>query len=81
MGFLDKVKDWVGKNPDKANTAIDKAGDFFDQRTQGKYAEHVDKAQDAARKYVGGDQAQQGDPTPPQPKQGDQGNPAPPQQP
>ncbi|UXA17306.1 antitoxin [Mycobacterium sp. SMC-4] len=52
MSFLDKLKDWVSKNPDKATDAIDKAGDFFDQKTQGKFAEHVDKAQDAARNYV-----------------------------
>lgn len=52
MSFLDKVKNWVSKNPDKAGSAIDKAGDFFDHKTQGKYAQHVDKAQDAARNYV-----------------------------
>lgn len=55
MSLMAKLKDWMGKNPDKAQGAIDKAGDFVDQRTQGKYSEHVDKAQDAARKYVGGD--------------------------
>jgi hypothetical protein len=77
MGFLDKVKDWLGKNPDKADAAIEKAGDFVDQRTQGRYAEHVDKVQDAARKYVTGGQAQQGNPTPPHHDQGDQGNPTP----
>lgn len=77
MGFLDKVKDWLGKNPDKADAAIEKAGDFVDQRTQGRYAEHVDKVQDAARKYVTDGQAQQGNPTPPHPDQGDQGNPTP----
>lgn len=81
MGFLDKAKDWLGKNPDKVNTVIEKAGDIVDERTQGKYAEQVDKAQDAARKYVGGEGPQQGNPTPPQPKQGDQGNPVPPQHP
>lgn len=52
MAFLDKVKNWVSKNPDKANTAIGKAGDLFDQRTKGKYADKVDKAQNAAQKYV-----------------------------
>ena len=39
MGFLDKVKDLVSKNADKVETAIDKAGDIVDQKTQGKYAE------------------------------------------
>ena len=32
--------------------AIDKAGDIVDQKTQGKYASQVDKAQEAAKKAV-----------------------------
>ncbi|PEG43847.1 hypothetical protein CRI77_03800 [Mycolicibacterium duvalii] len=74
MSFLDKVKNWVSKNPDKAGSAIDKAGDFFDQKTQGKYAQHVDKAQDAARNYVTkNNPAQPG--TAQQPLAGDAGQP------
>ncbi|MGE2734958.1 antitoxin [Mycolicibacterium vaccae] len=74
MSFLDKVKSWVSKNPDKAGNAIDKAGDFFDQKTQGKYAQHVDKAQDAARNYLNKGNpaapgAQQPPAQPPQPPQ------------
>ena len=34
------------------DTAIDKAGDIVDQKTQGKYSQHVDKVQDAAKKAV-----------------------------
>ena len=34
------------------DTAIEKAGDVVDQKTQGKYAQHVDKVQDAAKKAV-----------------------------
>ncbi|BBY81979.1 antitoxin [Mycolicibacterium pulveris] len=52
MAFLDKVKNLLARNADKVDTAIDKAGDIVDQKTQGKYAQHVDKAQDTARKYV-----------------------------
>ena len=52
MGFLDKVKGLVSKNADKVDTAIDKAGDIVDQKTQGKYSSQVDKAQDAAKKAV-----------------------------
>ncbi|MCV7220954.1 antitoxin [Mycolicibacterium elephantis] len=52
MAFLDKVKNLVARNADKVGTAIDKAGDIVDQKTQGKYAQHIDKAQDAAKKYV-----------------------------
>ncbi|MGV9803332.1 antitoxin [Mycobacterium sp. NPDC003449] len=76
MGILDKVKDWLGNNPDKASSAIDKAGDLVDKKTGGKYAGHVDKVQDAAKGQfnkgnAGNDNPQEG--TPPAP-------PAPPQQ-
>ena len=52
MGFLDKVKGLVSKNADKVETAIDKAGDIVDQKTQGKYTSQVNKVQDAAKKAV-----------------------------
>lgn len=52
MAFLDKIKSLLSKNADKVDTAIDKAGDIVDQKTQGKYAQHVDKVQDAAKNAV-----------------------------
>jgi hypothetical protein len=52
MAFLDKVKNLLSKNADKVETAIDKAGDIVDQKTQGKYTDKVDKVQDAAKKAV-----------------------------
>ena len=58
MGFLDKLKDLASKNKGAVDTPIDKAADAVDQKTQGKYAQQVDKAQDAAKKVV--------DKTPPQ---------------
>ncbi|MCV7284647.1 antitoxin [Mycolicibacterium wolinskyi] len=58
MGFLDKVKDTLSKNADKVDSAIDKAGDIVDQKTQGKYAQHVDKAQDAAKNAIRKDDPQ-----------------------
>lgn len=50
MSFLNKIKGLVAKNADKVDTVIDKAGDLVDKKTQGKYAQHVDKVQDAAKK-------------------------------
>ncbi len=50
MAFLDKVKSLLAKNADKVDTAIDKAADIVDKKTQGKYAQHVDKVQDAPRR-------------------------------
>jgi len=38
MGFLDKVNDLVSKNKGTVDTAIEKAGDIVDSKTQGKYA-------------------------------------------
>jgi hypothetical protein len=52
MAFLDKVKNLLAKNADKVDTAIDKAGDVVDKKTQGKYTSTVDKMQDAAKKAV-----------------------------
>jgi MT0933-like antitoxin protein len=52
MAFLDKIKNLLSKNADKVDTAIEKAGDVVDQKTQGKYAQHIDKMQDAAKKAV-----------------------------
>ncbi len=52
MGLVDKVKNLLSKNADKVETAIDKAGDVVDQKTQGKYTDKVNKVQDAAKKAV-----------------------------
>ncbi len=52
MAFLDKLKSLVANNSDKVDMAIDKAGDLVDKKTQGKYAQHVDKVQDAAKNAV-----------------------------
>ncbi|MGE5695992.1 MAG: antitoxin [Candidatus Sericytochromatia bacterium] len=52
MGFLDKAKDLLAKNADKVDTAIDKAADIVDSKTQGKYKDKVDKVQEAAKKAM-----------------------------
>jgi hypothetical protein len=52
MGFMDKVKGLLSQNADKVDTAIDKAGDIVDDKTQGKYKDTVDKVQDAAKHAV-----------------------------
>ncbi len=52
MGFLDKAKDLAGEHADKVGDAIDKAADVVDDRTGGKYREHIDKGAEAARRHV-----------------------------
>ncbi len=51
-GLADKAKEFAAKNPDKVDQAIDKAGDIVDSKTGGKFADKVDKAQDAAKKAL-----------------------------
>jgi hypothetical protein len=57
--FLDKVKQGAGKakdlaakNSDKITGAVDKATDFVDKKTKGKYAEKLQKVDDAAHRAV-----------------------------
>lgn len=59
-GLVDKGRAAVAKDPTKFNQAVDKAGDFVDQRTHGKYSDKIAKGKDAARKAVTGDQGPQG---------------------
>jgi hypothetical protein len=49
MGFLDKAKDLLSQNADKVDAAIDKAGEFVDSKTEGKYKDTVNKVQEAAK--------------------------------
>lgn len=77
MAFLDKLKTVLAKNADKVDTAIDKAGDLVDKKTQGKYAQHVNKVQDAAKKAVDNNANQTGQ-VPPTQQSGQAPTPEPP---
>ena len=57
MGFdfdeiKNKVTDALGEHSDKVSDGIDKVGDFIDEKTGGKYSEHVDTAQEKAKDLV-----------------------------
>jgi hypothetical protein len=56
-GLVNKAKAALRSNPD----LIEKGGDMVDKATGNKYASHVDKAQDAARKAVGAPEKPAGD--------------------
>jgi MT0933-like antitoxin protein len=60
MGFLDKAKDLLAQNADTVDAAIDKAGEFVDSKTEGKYKDAVNKVQEAAKKAL--DDGANGDP-------------------
>jgi hypothetical protein len=52
MGFLDKAKDLLAQNADTVDAAIDKASEFVDSKTEGKYKDTVNKVQEAAKKAL-----------------------------
>ena len=49
MGIFDKAKDALSGQEDKVDAGVEQAGDMVDEKTEGKYAEQVDKGQDIAR--------------------------------
>jgi alkanesulfonate monooxygenase SsuD/methylene tetrahydromethanopterin reductase-like flavin-dependent oxidoreductase (luciferase family) len=51
-GLRDKVGDFFDGNEEKIDGAVDKAGDFVDDKTGGRFSEHTDKAQNAAKGAV-----------------------------
>ncbi|ATL70987.1 antitoxin [Nocardia terpenica] len=48
----DKAKELAGQHADKLDPLIEKAGDFVDQQTDGKFASQVDAVQEAAKKAL-----------------------------
>jgi len=56
VGFLDKAKGLLSQNADKIEQsmeqAVDKAGDLVASKTKGKYADTIDRVQDAAKKAL-----------------------------
>ncbi|MFE5832302.1 antitoxin [Streptomyces sp. NPDC056488] len=61
MSMLDKLKHALKGHEDQAGKGVDKAGDFVDEKSQGKYSGQVDTAQDRLKQQMGRDQD-----TPPQ---------------
>jgi hypothetical protein len=51
--FFDKVKDFVKGHPEQADQGLDKAGELLDERTGGKYSEHIAKGDDMVREKIG----------------------------
>ncbi|MFK8845354.1 antitoxin [Streptomyces sp. Ac-502] len=56
MSVMDKLKQMLKGHEDQAGKGVDKAGDFVDEKTQGKYSSQVDTAQDKLRDQLGQDQ-------------------------
>ncbi|MFC8507857.1 antitoxin [Streptomyces sp. NPDC057411] len=62
MSVMDKLKQMLKGHEDKAGQGIDKAGDFVDDKTQGKYSGQVDTAQDKLKQQLGSDRPPQDNP-------------------
>ncbi|MEV0123677.1 antitoxin [Streptomyces sp. NPDC050703] len=58
MSVMDKLKQMLKGHEDKTGQGIDKAGDYVDGRTQGKYSGQVDSAQDRLKDQFGRDRNQ-----------------------
>jgi hypothetical protein len=58
-GFLDKAREAADQHDDKVDQGMEKAGDFADQKTGGKYDEQIDKGVDAAQERTGDGDSQQ----------------------
>ncbi|MEV0282072.1 antitoxin [Streptomyces sp. NPDC050610] len=53
MSMLDKLKGLIKGHEDTARKGVDKAGDAFDEKTQGKYSGQVDSAQQKLNDQMG----------------------------
>ncbi|MEU5385210.1 antitoxin [Kitasatospora cineracea] len=53
MSVMDKLKQMLKGHEDQSSRGIDKAGDFADEKTQGKYSGQVDTAQDKLKEQLG----------------------------
>ncbi|MWA07800.1 antitoxin [Streptomyces sp. BA2] len=56
MSVIDKLKQMLKGHEGPAGQGIDKAGDFVDEKTQGKYSRQVDTVQDKLKDQLGQDQ-------------------------
>ncbi|MFE3520976.1 antitoxin [Streptomyces sp. NPDC059161] len=64
MSVMDKLKQMFKGHPEQTGQGIDKAGDYVDGKTQGKYSGQVDTAQDRLKEQLGSDQPRRDDEPP-----------------
>jgi len=50
---MDKAQDMADQHDEQVDQGLDKAGDFADQRTGGKYDNQIDKGVDQAQQRTG----------------------------
>ncbi|GAA0925271.1 antitoxin [Streptomyces thermoalcalitolerans] len=54
MSMMDRLRGLLKGHEEQAGKGVDKAGDYVDERTQGKHRKQVDTAQDKLREQLGG---------------------------
>jgi MT0933-like antitoxin protein len=60
--FADDAKKFAGEHPQQTDEAMQKAGDFANQETGNRYGDQIQKGEQAAENYMGGQGGQnQGD--------------------
>lgn len=59
MSVMDKLKQMLKGHEDKAGQGVDKAGDYVDDKTQGKYQSQVDTTQEKINQQLGGNRDQE----------------------
>jgi hypothetical protein len=52
MGIFDKAKETLSGHSEQVEGLIEKAGDFIDEKTEGKYIEQVDQGQTVAKEKL-----------------------------
>ena len=60
MSVMGKLKQMLKGHEEQAGQGIDKAGDFVDGRTQGKYSGQVDSVQERLKQQLGSDRTRTG---------------------
>lgn len=54
MRILDKIMQFIRRNPDKVDRVVTKVSDTVDRRTGGKYRSKIDRGREFARRSYGG---------------------------
>ena len=52
MGLLDKIKAMIGGNADKVKGGLEKAGDMVDEKTDGKFSDKIEMAEEKIGEVV-----------------------------
>ena len=61
--IFDRAKKLIEDNDEKIDSAAEKAGDFIDEKTKGKYSDKIDKAVDTVQEKTGRGDTTQGETT------------------